>query len=41
MEKVKRRRKTLKSEKILSQEEIDMLISRGLGETLAGGSDRY
>jgi AbrB family looped-hinge helix DNA binding protein len=39
--KSKKEKKTLKSEKILSQEEIDMLISRGLGETLAGGSDRY
>lgn len=41
MEKVREKRKTLKSGKILSQEEIDMLIARGLGESLVGGSDRH
>jgi AbrB family looped-hinge helix DNA binding protein len=39
MEKVREKRKTLKSGRILSQEEIDMLIARGLGESLAGGSN--
>ena len=41
MEKVREKRKMLKSRKMLSQEEIDMLIARGLGESLAGGSDRH
>ncbi|MGY0287521.1 MAG: AbrB/MazE/SpoVT family DNA-binding domain-containing protein [Candidatus Methanodesulfokora washburnensis] len=41
MEKVREKRKTLKSGRMLSQEEIDMLIARGLGESLAGGGDRH
>jgi antitoxin PrlF len=41
MEKVREKRKMLKYGRMLSQEEIDMLIARGLGESLAGGSDRH
>ncbi|MGC9104481.1 MAG: AbrB/MazE/SpoVT family DNA-binding domain-containing protein [Candidatus Methanodesulfokora sp.] len=39
MEKVIKRRKTLKSGRMLSPDEIDALIERGLREALVGGRD--
>jgi AbrB family looped-hinge helix DNA binding protein len=39
VEKVSPKRKTFKSGKLLTPEEIDNLIARGLRESIAGGGD--
>jgi hypothetical protein len=36
-----RKRRVLKSGRSLTIEEIDKIIARGLGEMIAGGSDRH
>ncbi|WP_267900850.1 hypothetical protein [Candidatus Korarchaeum cryptofilum] len=36
-----RKRRVLKSVRSLTIEEIDEIIARGLGEMIAGGSDRH
>jgi antitoxin PrlF len=41
MERVKKRRRVLRSGRPLTIEEIDEIIARGLGEMIAGGSDRH
>ena len=39
MEKVEPVRRTLRSGRLLTPEEIEELVSRGLGESIAGGGD--
>ena len=39
MEKVRTVRKTLKAGRLLTPEEIDELMAKGLGESVAGGGD--
>jgi AbrB family looped-hinge helix DNA binding protein len=39
MEKISASRKTLKAGRLLTPEEIDELVAKGLGEGIAGGGD--
>jgi len=41
MERVRKRMRVLRPGRPLTIEEIDGLIARGLGEMIAGGSDRH
>uniref|UniRef100_A0A7C3WV14 AbrB/MazE/SpoVT family DNA-binding domain-containing protein n=1 Tax=Thermofilum pendens TaxID=2269 RepID=A0A7C3WV14_THEPE len=41
MEKASLCRKTFRTGRLLTPEEIDELVARGLGESIAGGSNRH